>query len=205
MAAKWSKAIGLLVGISGGCFGQITWGPQPSYLSETDDLNNQRRLHELLQQAYFTGYRVEQPRHDLAPSIMAEIASFREKAASMPSLSLAVAMAKYHFSWYKEGTSEMDTDGVDDAGNLMYNSIQFSGCNRHDLSSEAFQQRMCSARWPYTVLLFSELGREFASRYLTDQAATALEKAVAAFDEMKRLPHYAHLVHWQGPYDINFN
>ena len=64
---------------------------------------------------------------------------------------------------------------------------------------------MCSARWPFAVLMYSELGREFASRYLTDQAAVILEKAVAAFDEMKRLPYYAPFTHWHGPYDINFN
>jgi diketogulonate reductase-like aldo/keto reductase len=166
---------------------------------------NQQRLHDLLQQAYSTGYRTAQTSHDLAPAIATEIASFRSKVESMPSLALAVAMAKYHFSWYRDGTSEMDTENVEDAANLMYLSIQFSGCDRHDLTPDDFYQRMCSARWPYTVLMYSELGREFAGRYLTDQAANILEKAVAAFDAMKRLPYYSPLAHWQGPYDINFN
>eukprot|EP00931_Biecheleriopsis_adriatica_P046793 TRINITY_DN26915_c0_g1_i1.p1 TRINITY_DN26915_c0_g1~~TRINITY_DN26915_c0_g1_i1.p1 ORF type:complete len:1034 (-),score=207.37 TRINITY_DN26915_c0_g1_i1:27-2711(-) len=114
-------------------------------------------------------------------------------------------MAKYHFAWYKQGTSEMDVEQVNDAAELMTLSIQFSQCDQRQLSLEAFMQRMCHARWPYAVLLYSELGREFASRYLTEQAADILEKAVATFDAMKQLPYYAPLSSWQGPYDINFN
>mmetsp|Transcript_9010 Transcript_9010/g.28065 ORF Transcript_9010/g.28065 Transcript_9010/m.28065 type:complete len:992 (+) Transcript_9010:105-3080(+) len=184
---------------------QVTWGPGPLHLSEKDDLSNQQRLYELLRRGFFTGYGKHGQRHALLPAIQAEIADFRQKVPAMPSLALAVAMAKYHFAWYRLGEAEMDVESIEDAANLMYASIQFSGCDRPDLSPEAFFQRLCSARWPYVVLLYSELGREFASRYLTEHAATTLERALAAFDQMKRLPYYAPWAHWQGPYDMNFN
>ncbi|CAE8615100.1 unnamed protein product, partial [Polarella glacialis] len=86
-----------------------------------------------------------------------------------PQLALGVAMAKYHFAWYKGGGSEMDLESVKDAADLMYASIQFSQCDRPELPAEVWKQRMCSARWPYAVMLYSELGREYASRYLTEQ------------------------------------
>lgn len=176
------------------------------HLVEDNDLPNQQRLHDLLRRAYFMDYGAEgrQP-HALAPAMRSEIDEFRQKVPTMPAVALAVSMAKYHFMWYLPDSAEMDVQSVEDAADLMYFSIQFSACNRPDLPAEAFALRMCSARWAYAVMLYSELGREFASRYLTDQAATILEKAIAAFDEMKRLPYYAPLTHWEGPYDINLN
>lgn len=159
----------------------------------------------MLRRAYFADYSAKSPSHGFLAGMQAEIADFRQRVPNMLSLALAVSMAKYHFSWYKDGSSEMDVVSVEDAADLMYASIQFSGCNKPDLTADAFYQRMCSARWPYVVLMYSELGREFATRYLTEQAATILEKAIAAFEEMKRLPHYAPRTHWQSPYDINFN
>ncbi|CAL1166241.1 unnamed protein product, partial [Cladocopium goreaui] len=83
-------------------------------------------------------------------------------------------------------------------------SIQFSQCDRSELPMEVFFQRMCHVRWPYAVLLFSELGREFASRYLTEEAANTLERALATFDAMKLLPYYSQMS-WQNAYDVNFN
>lgn len=185
--------------------GQVTWGPQPMYMSDTDDFSNQQRLYELLRQAYFTDYTAQHQQHRLAPAMTAELAEFQQKAMASPALALAVAMGKYHFAWYHEGAKEMDVDSIRDASELMALSIQFSQCDRADLSVEVFFQRMCHARWPYAVLLFSELGREFASRYLTEQAADTLERAVATFDAMKRLPYYSRISTWQGPYDVNFN
>eukprot|EP00421_Protoceratium_reticulatum_P028467 CAMPEP_0168478138 /NCGR_PEP_ID=MMETSP0228-20121227/62785_1 /TAXON_ID=133427 /ORGANISM="Protoceratium reticulatum, Strain CCCM 535 (=CCMP 1889)" /LENGTH=245 /DNA_ID=CAMNT_0008494353 /DNA_START=36 /DNA_END=770 /DNA_ORIENTATION=- len=184
---------------------QVTWGPGPLHISETDDLPNQQRLYDLLRRAFFTDYGRHNQRHVLMPAVQAEIADFRERVEQMPSLALGVAMAKYHFSWYGAGGAEMDVASIEDAANLMYASISFSGCDRPDLTPEAFFQRMCSARWPYAVMLYSELGREFASRYLTEQAANILERALAVFDQMKGLPYYAPWAHWQSPYDINFN
>ncbi|CAJ1427449.1 unnamed protein product, partial [Effrenium voratum] len=113
-------------------------------------------------------------------------------------------MGKYHFAWYQQDGKEMDVHSVREAAELLGLSIQFSQCDRPDLPSEVFFQRMCHARWPYAILLFSELGREFASRYLTEEAADTLERAVATFETMKRLPYYANGP-WQSPYDVNFN
>eukprot|EP00929_Paragymnodinium_shiwhaense_P080800 TRINITY_DN42160_c0_g1_i1.p1 TRINITY_DN42160_c0_g1~~TRINITY_DN42160_c0_g1_i1.p1 ORF type:complete len:894 (+),score=175.24 TRINITY_DN42160_c0_g1_i1:65-2746(+) len=183
---------------------QVTWGPQPMHLSETDDLQNQRRIHDLLKLAlYADPGPVGQ--EGLEQAIAKEIEDFRKKVDQNPALALGVSMAKYYFSWYVPGTADMNMPGVEDAANLMYGSIHFSGCDRSDLPMEVFLQRLCSVRWPYAVMMYSELGRELAGRYLTEPAAAALERAVAVFDEMKRLPYYAQLHHWQSPYDINFN
>lgn len=205
----WSSAgtaaLGLLSIQPQACNAQVTWGMSQLYLSETDDVVNQRRLHDLLRRAYFSGYSEDGERHSLWQAIQTEISEYRNQVQSSPALALGVGMAKYHFSWYIQNSSDMNLDSVEDAANLMYLSIQFNGCHLRDLPMDVFVQRMCNSRWPYTVLMYSELGREFASRYLTDQAATILERAVAAFDEMKRLPYYASRLHWQGPYDINFN
>lgn len=187
------------------CGAQITWGPGEIHLSNTDDLGNQRRIHDLTQYAYYLDYGPQSEQHGLRAAVLAEIADFRHRTPEMPSLALAVSMAKYHFAWYQDDSGEMDVDSVQDVANLMYASIQFSGCDRPDLRPEDFATRMCSARWAYAVMFFSELGREFASRYLTEQAADTLEKAVAVFDRMKQLPHYASRSHWQNPYDINLN
>lgn len=175
------------------------------HLSETDDFENHRRLHDLFRVAFLTSYRANNPKHELYPSVVEEIQTFRQRVEAQPVLALGVALAKYHFMWYREADAEMDVESVEDAANLMYMSIQFSECNNPAMPIEMFLQRMCNARWPFTVMLLSELGREYAMRYLTDQAANILEGAVAAFDEMKRLPYYAGLTHWHGPYDINFN
>eukprot|EP00928_Gymnodinium_smaydae_P062398 TRINITY_DN46275_c0_g1_i1.p1 TRINITY_DN46275_c0_g1~~TRINITY_DN46275_c0_g1_i1.p1 ORF type:complete len:900 (-),score=220.08 TRINITY_DN46275_c0_g1_i1:126-2825(-) len=185
---------------------QVTWGPLPQYISDTDDLSNQVRVHELLRRASQARRGLnEETLRSVDAAIAAEIATFRERAQKQPSMALAVGMAKYYYSWYGAGTTNMDVEHVEDAANHLYLSIQFSACDRPDLPMEAFMQRMCAVRWPYMVMLYSELGRDFAGRYLTEQAATALERAVGAFDAMKRLPYYASLTHWQSPYDINFN
>eukprot|EP00927_Polykrikos_kofoidii_P043027 TRINITY_DN37080_c0_g1_i1.p1 TRINITY_DN37080_c0_g1~~TRINITY_DN37080_c0_g1_i1.p1 ORF type:complete len:898 (+),score=113.63 TRINITY_DN37080_c0_g1_i1:52-2745(+) len=195
----------LAVTILGTTSGQIVWGAGPAHHSDTDDIENQKRLHDLLRKAYFWGYADGSRRHQLLPSIQSEIASFRRRAEQSPSLALGTAMARYYFSWYSSGTSATDTMSLEDAANLMYRSIQFSSCNQPDLPLEAFVQRMCTYRWPYAVMFYSLLGREFAERYLTVEAASTLEKAVFAFDEMKRLPYFAPFGHWQDAYDINFN
>eukprot|EP00927_Polykrikos_kofoidii_P038580 TRINITY_DN32994_c0_g1_i1.p1 TRINITY_DN32994_c0_g1~~TRINITY_DN32994_c0_g1_i1.p1 ORF type:complete len:903 (+),score=121.79 TRINITY_DN32994_c0_g1_i1:160-2709(+) len=173
--------------------------------SDTDDMVNQRQIHDLFRRAYFSGYSHGNVAHELMPAVQSEIATMRQRAEQSPSLALGVGMARYYFNWYSNGSSKMDFAGVEDAANLMYASIQFSSCNRADLPLESFVQHMCTVRWPYVVMLYSELGREFATQYMTEEAATALEKALVAFDEMKRLPYYATLKHWQNPYDINFN
>lgn len=181
---------------------QITWGLGPLHVAEGDDIGNQQRLHDLLRRAYFL--EGEEP-HGLLPAVRAEIAEFRQRVPQEPWLALAVAMAKYYFSWYVPGTVQMDVESAADVANLLYASIQFSGCNRADLSPEAFLQQMCAIRWPFAIMVFSELGRDFATRYRSEEAAGALEAAVVVFGEMQRLPHYAPLVHWKAPYDINFN
>ncbi|CAK8988304.1 unnamed protein product [Durusdinium trenchii] len=183
---------------------QVTWGPQPMWLSETDDVTNQQRLHELLRQAYFTDYNARHPEHRLANALTVELAEFQQRVPTTPSLALAVAMGKYHFAWYEEDGKEMDVQSVWEAAELLWLSIQFSQCDRPELPMEVFFQRMCHVRWPYAVLLFSELGREFASRYLTEEAANTLERAISSFDAMKRLPYYSQ-TSWQSPYDMNFN
>ena len=65
--------------------------------------------------------------------------------------------------------------------------------------------RLSFMKLPAEVMLWSELGREYASRYLTDSAAATLEHAVVIFDEMMRLPYYKIYMRWQHPYDMNFN
>jgi len=182
---------------------QVTWGPV--HLDDSDDVKNQQLIHDLLKSAYFTGWNLQNPRRELIPHLRAEIDEFRQRVPTTPSLALAIGMAKYHFAWYKEGTSEMDTESVYDAAELLALSIRHSGCASPEISAELFFQRMCNARWPYIVMIYAELGRELASRYLTDLAAPVLERAVAAFDEMMRLPYYASRTHWTSPYDINFN
>ena len=37
------------------------------------------------------------------------------------------------------------------------------------------------------------------------QAAPILEQAVAIFEEMKRMPYFSAMTHWQNLYDVNFN
>lgn len=106
--------------------GQVTWGPQPMYMSDTDDFSNQQRLYELLRQAYFTDYTAQHQQHRLAPAMTAELAEFQQKAMASPALALAVAMGKYHFAWYHEGAKEMDVDSIRDASELMALSIQSS-------------------------------------------------------------------------------
>lgn len=173
------------------------------FLSETDDFTNQQRLYELLQQAYLTDYEARHPEHRLAKALAAELVEFQQRVPTSPSLALAVAMGKYHFAWYKED-GKVDVQSVWEAAELLMLSIQFSQCDRSELPMEVFFQRMCHVRWPYAVLLFSELGREFASRYLTEEAANTLERALATFDAMKLLPYYSQMS-WQNAYDVNFN
>ncbi|OLP92170.1 hypothetical protein AK812_SmicGene26061 [Symbiodinium microadriaticum] len=124
---------------------------------DTDDFSNQQRLYELLRQAYFTDYTAQHQQHRLAPAMTAELAEFQQKAMASPALALAVAMGNLGLG------KEMDVDSIRDASELMALSIQ--PCTESH------------ARWPYAVLLFSELGREFASRYLTEQAADTLERS----------------------------
>ncbi|CAK0866992.1 unnamed protein product [Prorocentrum cordatum] len=188
-----------------GAAAQVTWAPQPAQLSTEDDVGNHRRLRNLLCQAYATGYNEGRQPHLLMPSIRAEIADFRQRVPSNAALALAVGFAKYHFAWYLEGGAEMDVESVQDAADLIYLSIQFSRCNDPTLQAEAFAQRMCSSRWQHAVMIYSELGREYASKYMADQAATVLERALAVFDEMKSLSFFARWHHWQGPYDMNSN
>lgn len=184
---------------------QVTWGPGPLRLSDTDDVANQQRLHEVFRSAYLTDYTETHPEHSLMSSISSELSSFSRQLEQRPSLALGVASAKYNFAWFRDGTAEMDVDSVQDAATLFEASIVFSGCAHAELPLEMFVQLSCTARWQLTVMLWSELGREYASRYLTDSAAATLEHAVVIFDEMMRLPYYKIYMRWQHPYDMNFN
>lgn len=51
----------------------------------------------------------------------------------------------------------MDLDTVEDAGELVLQSIRSSKCDDPTLSRELFMERICNARWPYMVTTMRDL------------------------------------------------
>merc|ERR1719316_1084283 len=111
--------------------------------------------------AYYANYNEGNQARELVPAMREEIDSVRQKVHTNPALALGAAMAKYHFFWFKHGTSsaELDFDSIEDAGQLLYYSIQFAGCNNPGLPMQAFHEKVCGARWLHAIMIYAGLGR----------------------------------------------
>mmetsp|Transcript_18345 Transcript_18345/g.40534 ORF Transcript_18345/g.40534 Transcript_18345/m.40534 type:complete len:297 (+) Transcript_18345:126-1016(+) len=97
----------------------------------------------------------------------------------------------------------MDKVAISRSVELVSKSLRDADCVRW-ISTSVFHARGCSAKYPFLVMLASELGRELVVGGDIAAAAFWLGLADSTWEEMNGMPYYARFG-WKSLHELNFN
>eukprot|EP00397_Hematodinium_sp_SG-2012_P021287 GEMP01021981.1.p1 GENE.GEMP01021981.1~~GEMP01021981.1.p1 ORF type:complete len:810 (+),score=149.30 GEMP01021981.1:73-2430(+) len=164
-----------------------------------DDQDNVQMIHDSLTKSYYANYGPTRTDRQLFEDVRQEV----DRMPRSPQLKLAIGLAKYNFFWFKGNTTRMDIAAQSEGAALLMDSLAYAKC-LDEKDNYVFMMRGCHTRFPYLILMFTELGREFAIDHDMMNSLQAYSNALHTFEAMKKLPYYIKR-RWKMPLDVNFN